>query len=149
MRRNRIMVKKGFSLIELMVVIVILGLLATFLLPKIINRPDEARITKAKSDIKTIESALKLYKLDNGIYPTTEQGLQALITKPETEPIPKNWKKGGYLDTNSLPKDPWGNNYIYRSPGENERDYEIISLGADGKEGGQDNDADIKSYEIN
>ncbi|MBZ4644167.1 MAG: ral secretion pathway protein [Deferribacteraceae bacterium] len=143
------MVKKGFSLIELMVVIVILGLLATFLLPKIINRPDEARITKAKSDIKTIESALKLYKLDNGIYPTTEQGLQALITKPETEPIPKNWKKGGYLDTNSLPKDPWGNNYIYRSPGENERDYEIISLGADGKEGGQDNDADIKSYEIN
>lgn len=143
------MVKKGFSLIELMVVIVILGLLATFLLPKIINRPDEARITKAKSDIKSIESALKLYKLDNGIYPTTEQGLQALITKPETEPIPKNWKKGGYLDTNSLPKDPWGNNYIYRSPGENERDYEIISLGADGKEGGQDNDADIKSYEIN
>ena len=143
------MVKKGFSLIELMVVIVILGLLATFLLPKIINRPDEARITKAKSDIKSIESALKLYKLDNGIYPTTEQGLQALITKPETEPIPKNWKKGGYLDTNSLPKDPWGNSYIYRSPGENERDYEIISLGADGKEGGQDNDADIKSYEIN
>ncbi|MBZ4671824.1 type II secretion system major pseudopilin GspG [Deferribacterales bacterium Es71-Z0220] len=143
------MVKKGFSLIELMVVIVILGLLATFLLPKIINRPDEARITKVKSDIKTIESALKLYKLDNGVYPTTEQGLGALISKPEIEPIPRNWKKGGYLDTNSIPKDPWGNPYIYRSPGENDRDYEIISYGADGKEGGVDNDADIKSYEIN
>jgi general secretion pathway protein G len=140
---------KGFSLIELMVVIVILGLLATFLLPKIINRPDEARITKAKSDIKAIESALKLYKLDNGIYPTTEQGLSALITKPTIEPIPQNWKRGGYLDTNSVPKDPWGNNYIYRSPGDEDRDYEIISLGADGKEGGEDINADIKSYEIN
>jgi len=140
---------KGFSLIELMVVIVILGLLATFLLPKIIDRPDEARITKAKSDIKAIESALKLYKLDNGFYPTTEQGLSALITKPTIEPIPKNWKRGGYLDTNSIPKDPWGNNYIYRSPGEEDRDYEIISLGADGKEGGEGINADIKSYEIN
>lgn len=140
---------KGFSLIELMVVIVILGLLATFLLPKIIDRPDEARITKAKSDIKAIESALKLYKLDNGFYPTTEQGLSALITQPTIEPIPKNWKRGGYLDTNSIPKDPWGNNYIYRSPGEEERDYEIISLGADGKEGGEGINADIKSYEIN
>jgi general secretion pathway protein G len=140
---------KGFSLIELMVVIVILGLLATFLLPKIIDRPDEARITKAKSDIKAIESALKLYKLDNGFYPTTEQGLSALITQPTIEPIPKNWKRGGYLDTNSIPKDPWGNNYIYRSPGEEDRDYEIISLGADGKEGGEGINADIKSYEIN
>jgi len=143
------MIKKGFSLIELMVVIVILGLLATFLLPKIINRPDEARITKVKSDIKTIESALKLYKLDNGIYPTTEQGLGALISKPEIEPVPRNWKKGGYLDTNTIPKDPWGNPYIYRSPGDNDRDYEIISYGADGKEGGIDNNADIKSYELN
>ncbi|MGA1863211.1 type II secretion system major pseudopilin GspG [Deferribacter thermophilus] len=140
---------KGFSLIELMVVIVILGILATVLLPKIINRPDEARVTKAKSDIKTIESALKLYKLDNGMYPTTEQGLSALIKKPEIEPIPKNWKNGGYLDTNKIPVDPWGNPYIYRSPGDNGRDYEIISLGADGKEGGEGVNADIKNYEIN
>lgn len=140
---------KGFSLIELMVVIVILGILATVLLPKIINRPDEARVTKAKSDIKTIESALKLYKLDNGMYPTTEQGLSALIKKPEIEPIPKNWKNGGYLDTNKIPVDPWGNPYIYRSPGDNGRDYEIISLGADGKEGGEGVNADIKSYEVN
>ncbi|BAI80778.1 general secretion pathway protein G [Deferribacter desulfuricans SSM1] len=140
---------EGFSLIELMVVIVILGILATVLLPKIINRPDEARVTKAKSDIKTIESALKLYKLDNGMYPTTEQGLSALIKKPEIEPIPKNWKNGGYLDANKIPVDPWGNPYIYRSPGDNGRDYEIISLGADGKEGGEGVNADIKSYEIN
>lgn len=145
---NTVYLKKGFSLIELMVVIVILGLLATFLLPKIINRPDEARVTKALTDIKTMESALKMYKLDNGIYPTTEQGLLALIKKPTSEPLPKNWKKGGYIDSSDVPLDPWGNVYIYRSPGDNERDYEIISYGSDGKEGGEGAASDIKSYEI-
>ena len=139
---------KGFTLIELMVVVVILGILATFLIPKIMSRPDEARVIKAKNDIKAIESALKLYKLDNGVYPTTEQGLQALITKPATDPVPNNWRTGGYLDTNNVPVDPWGHPYIYRSPGENGRDYEIISYGADGKEGGDGVNADIKSYEI-
>jgi general secretion pathway protein G len=139
---------KGFTLIELMVVVVILGILATFLIPKIMSKPDEARVIKAKNDIKAIETALKMYKLDNGNYPTTEQGLQALITKPESDPVPENWRKGGYLDTNKVPVDPWGHAYIYRSPGENGRDYEIISLGADGKEGGDGYNADIKSYEI-
>ena len=139
---------KGFTLIELMVVVVILGILATFLIPKIMSRPDEARVIKAKNDIKAIESALKLYKLDNGVYPSTEQGLQALITKPDTDPVPSNWRKGGYLDTDKVPVDPWGHPYIYRSPGENGRDYEIISYGADGKEGGEGVNADIKSYEI-
>jgi general secretion pathway protein G len=144
---------KGFTLIEILVVIVILGLLATFLVPKIISRPDEARVIKAKSDIRAFETGLKMYRLDNGMYPTTDQGLQALIEQPEIDPIPKNWN-GPYLDIEVLPKDPWGNDYIYRSPGEyiegtqRERDYEIISLGADGQEGGEGFNADIKSYEI-
>ncbi len=137
---------RGFTLIELMVVIVILGILATFLVPKIMHRPDEARVIKTKNDIKAIESALKLYKLDNGFYPTTEQGLEALIKKPDTEPIPQHWRK--YLDTDEVPKDAWGHPYIYRCPGEDGRDFEIISLGADGKEGGTGYNADIKSYEI-
>ncbi len=138
----------GFTLIELLVVIVILGILATFLVPKIMEKPDEARVVKAKNDIKAIEMALKMYKIDNGMYPTTEQGLEALIRKPTIPPIPKNYREGGYLDTNEVPKDPWGNPYIYRSPGENGRPYEIISYGADGKEGGTGVNADIKSWEI-
>ncbi|NOZ83531.1 MAG: type II secretion system major pseudopilin GspG [Epsilonproteobacteria bacterium] len=140
--------KEGFTLLELMIVVIILGILATFLVPKIIHKPDEARIVKAKSDIKAIELSLKMYKLDNGTYPTTEQGLKALIEKPEEPPVPNNWKEGGYLDTNSVPLDPWGNAYIYRSPGDNGRDYEIISLGADGKEGGSGFNADIESWKL-
>lgn len=139
--------QRGFSLIELMIVIVILGLLASMLVPKIMDRPNEARVTKAKMDMKALDSALKLYKLDTGRYPTTEQGLQALITKPETRPVPRNYRKGGYLDSASAPVDPWGYDYIYRSPGEDGRPYELISLGADGMEGGEDYDADIKSWE--
>jgi len=140
--RNR----KGFTIIEILVVLVILGILGTMLVPKFIDKPDEARVTKAKMDIKAIEAALKIYKLENGNYPTTEQGLQALIEKTEIEPIPKNYKKGGYMESENM-KDPWDNDYIYRSPGEDDRDYEIISYGADGEEGGEDFDADIKSYE--
>lgn len=138
----------GFTLIEIMVVLVILGLLASLIGPNILGRVDDARITKAKNDMQAIETALKMYKLDTGVYPTTEQGLNALIEKPETEPIPNGWKTGGYIEATSI-KDPWNNDYIYRSPGEEEgRDYEIISLGADGKEGGEDNDADLKNYEL-
>ncbi len=140
--------KKGFTLIELLVVIVILGILATFIVPKIMQKPDEARVVKAKNDIMTFVTALKMYKMDNGMYPTTPQGLKALIKKPTIPPIPQHYKPGGYLDVNKIPLDPWGHPYIYRSPGENGRPFEIISLGADGKVGGTGVDADIKSWEL-
>jgi general secretion pathway protein G len=137
---------KGFTIIEILVVIVILGILGTLLVPRLMDKPDEARVTKAKLDIKAVESALKIYKLENGTYPTTEQGLEALTEKTDIEPIPKNFKKGGYLEADSI-KDPWENDFIYRSPGEEDRDFEIISYGADGKEGGEDYNADIKNFE--
>lgn len=137
----------GFSLIELMVVIVILGLLATMLVPRIMDRPDEARITKAMLDIRALESALKLYKLDNGFYPSTDQGLAALITKPGASPVPRNWNPKGYLDGSAAPKDPWGFDFIYRSPGAGGRDYEILCFGADGRAGGEGVNRDIASYD--
>lgn len=137
---------KGFTIIEILVVIVILGILGTMLVPRFLDKPDEARVTKATLDMKAIESALKIYKLENGFYPTTDQGLQALVEKADTEPVPKNFKKGGYLEKSNI-LDPWDNEYIYRSPGEDDRDYEIISYGADGQEGGEDFNADIKSFE--
>lgn len=147
MKKRRM--RPGFTLIELMVVLVILGLLATFIGPKIMSAPDKARVTKAVNDIKALESALNMYKLENGNYPTTDQGLQALVEKPELEPIPNNWSPGGYLSTTTVPKDPWGNDYIYRSPTEDEnREYEIITYGADGQEGGENYNADIASYTI-
>lgn len=145
---QKVRLQSGFTLIEIMVVLVILGLLASLLGPQILGRVDDARITKAKNDIGAIETALKMYKLDTGVYPTTEQGLNALIEMPETDPVPTGWKTGGYIEATSI-KDPWNNDYIYRSPTDNEdRDYEIISLGADGKEGGEDENADIKNYEM-
>ncbi len=140
---------RGFSLIELMIVVVILGLLAGLLVPRIMDRPEEAKVTKARMDMRTIESALRFYRLDNGFYPTTEQGLEALIRKPETSPLPESWRSGGYLETTSIPRDPWNNPYIYRSPGDQGRDFEIISLGADGKEGGTGFNQDIKNWEEN
>ena len=140
--------QSGFSLIELMIVVVILGLMATLLVPRIMDRPDEARVTKAKVDIRTLESALRLYRLDNGVYPTTEQGLSALFRKPDIAPIPRNYRDGGYLEASSVPRDPWGNAYRYRSPGQQGRDYEITSLGADGKEGGTGFAQDINSWEL-
>lgn len=106
---------KGFTLIEVMVVVVILSILAAIVVPKIMDRPEQARITKAKSDIRALEAALNLYRLDNMIYPTTEQGLEALVSKPSSSPEARNWKEGGYLDR--LPADPWGNSYMYLSPG--------------------------------
>ncbi len=134
---------KGFTLIELMVVLVILGVLAAMIAPKIMDRPDEARIIAAKQDIATIIQSLKMYRLDNIRYPTTEQGLQALVTKPAITPIPENWKSGGYLE--KLPKDPWGNPYVYLNPGRN-GEIDVISLGADGESGGEGTDADIGSW---
>ena len=137
----------GFTLIELMVVIIILGILAGLLVPKIMGRPEEAKQLKAKILIEGLETALKLYKLDNGMYPDTEQGLQALVENPETGTIPKKWRKGGYLEKSRLPKDPWGNDFVYLSPGVH-GDYDIISYGADGVPGGEDKNKDITNWEI-
>lgn len=139
-RRN---VCRGFTLIEIMVVMVILGILASLIVPKMMGRPDEARIIAAKQDMTSIMQALKLYRLDNQRYPTTEQGLQALVSKPTTSPQPKNWKAGGYLER--LPVDPWGNPYQYITPGEH-GEFDLISLGADGSVGGEGNDADLGNW---
>lgn len=135
----------GFTLIEIMVVVVIMGILAALVVPKLMGRTDDARIIAAKQDIATVMQGLKLYKLDNQRYPTTEQGLQALITKPTTGPEANGWKPGGYLD--KLPKDPWGNPYQYLSPGI-KGEIDVISLGADGQSGGTGIDADIGSWDL-
>jgi len=138
---------RGFTLIELMVVIVILGILAGLIVPRIMGRPDEARLLKAKIQIESIETALKLYKLDNGSYPGTEQGLQALVEQPASGNIPAKWREGGYLEKGKLPKDPWGNDFVYLSPGVH-GEYDIISYGADGVPGGEGKNMDINSWEI-
>jgi len=135
----------GFTLIEIMVVIVILGVLAALVVPRVLERPEEARVIAAKSDIATIMQALKLYRLDNQRYPTAEQGLQALVGKPEQPPVPANWKPGGYLER--LPKDPWGRALVYVIPGIR-GDIEVFSFGADGQPGGGGNDADIGSWDL-
>jgi general secretion pathway protein G len=135
----------GFTLIEILVVVVILGILASIIVPKIMKRPEEARRTKAVMDIKAIETALNLYRLDNGVYPSTEQGLEALVTKPTTGVIPRNWKEEGYLD--KVPKDPWGNPFIYLSPGVH-KEFDLVSYGADGVEGGEGKDADVENWNL-
>lgn len=135
----------GFTLLEIMVVVVILGILAALVVPNIISRPDEARIIAAKQDIASLMQALKLYRLDNQRYPTTEQGLQALAVKPATSPVPPHWKAGGYVER--LPKDPWGNAYQYLNPGLH-GEIDVYSLGADGTSGGEGNDADIGSWNL-
>src|SRR5665647_2718417 len=136
---------RGFTLIEIMVVVVIMGIMAALIVPKLMGRTDDARIIAAKQDIATVMQALKLYKLDNQRYPTTEQGLQALVTKPTTGPAADGWKTGGYID--KLPKDPWGNPYLYLSPGIH-GEIDVFSLGADGQPGGTGNDADIGSWDL-
>jgi general secretion pathway protein G len=136
---------RGFTLIEIMVVVVIMGILAALIVPKLMGRTDDARIIAAKQDIATLMQALKLYKLDNQRYPTTEQGLQALVAKPTTGPAADGWKTGGYLD--KLPKDPWGYPYQYLSPGL-KGEIDVFSFGADGQPGGSGNDADIGSWEL-
>jgi general secretion pathway protein G len=131
---------RGFTLIEVMVVVVILGLLAAIIVPKVMSRPDEARAVAARADIGAITQALKLYRLDNTFYPSTEQGLQALVQRPSTQPVPPNWKQGGYLDR--LPKDPWGREYLYLNPGVRS-EIDVFSLGADGQPGGEGTNADL------
>ena len=140
--------KKGFTLIEIMVVVIILGLLAGIVLPKILGREEEAKVSAAKVQIKSFESALDGYKQDNGFYPTTDQGLSALIKKPEVGRIPDKWKEGGYLKPARIPKDPWGKDYLYFSPGNEGREYEIVSYGPDGEQGGEGKNADIESWKI-
>ena len=137
--------QRGFTLLEVMVVVVILGILAALVVPKIINRPDEARVIAAKQDVASLLQALKLYRLDNQRYPTSEQGLQALIIKPTTAPTPPNWKAGGYVER--LPKDAWGNAYQFLNPGLH-GEIDVFSLGADGAPGGDGNDADIGSWNL-
>ncbi len=132
---------KGFTLIEVMVVVVILSILAAIVVPKIMDRPEQARITKAKSDIRALEAALNLYRLDNMIYPTTDQGLEALVNKPNDSPEPRNWKEGGYLDR--LPVDPWGNTYMFLNPGSHGT-IDIYSAGLDS----QSTDDDIGNWNL-
>lgn len=136
----------GFTLIEIMVVVFIIGILLAIVAPKLIGRTDDARVVEAKAQIKNFDTALKLFKMDNGFYPSTEQGLESLIAPPTTGKIPNNYKKGGYLEKKKIAPDPWGNPYVYISPGAQD-DYEIISYGADGSPGGDSYDADITNWD--
>jgi general secretion pathway protein G len=135
---------RGFTLIEVLVVVAILGILAAIVVPRIMDRPDEAKRVAAGADVRAIVQMLKLYRLDNGNYPTTDQGLVALVQKPTTNPVPNNWKQGGYLD--HLPKDPWGSDYQYLNPGTH-GEIDVFSLGADRARGGEGNAADIGNWE--
>ena len=139
---------RGFTLIELMVVIAILSMLAVLVVPKIVGHSDDAKITDAQVQIRNLETALKMYKLDNGVYPETEQGLQALVTKPTTGTEPRKYREGGYLESKNVPKDPWGNDYIYLFPGEH-GDYDLYSFGPDGARGGEGKKAaDIENWNL-
>jgi len=136
----------GFTLIELMVVLVILGILAGLIVPRIMGRPEEARRSKARIQIESLETALKLYKLDNGNYPTTEQGLKALVEPPTIGKLAGNWREGGYLEKGKVPKDPWNNDFVYVSPGRH-GEYDLSALGPDGETGGDGKNKDINSWE--
>ncbi|HVN71542.1 MAG TPA: type II secretion system major pseudopilin GspG [Desulfomonilia bacterium] len=139
---------KGFTLIELLVVIVILSILATFVGIRIMGKPEEARRTQAKTQIQALENALNMYKLDSGEYPSSEQGLKALVEKPTTGNIPRNWREGGYLEKNKVPKDPWGNDYVYMFPGmKNTTGFDLFSYGPTGQAGGQGENAAIGNWE--
>ena len=138
---------KGFTLLEIIVVVFILSILAAIVAPKIIGRTDDARIAEAKVQIKNFETALKLFKLDNGFYPSTEQGLEALIEQPTTGKIPQKYREGGYLEQKTIPLDPWDNPYLYISPGVY-GDFDLICYGADGRESGEGKDADIQNWNM-
>jgi general secretion pathway protein G len=140
--------RRGFTLIEIMVVVVILGILAGLIIPKIMGKPEEAKRLKAQMQIEQLEQALKLYCLDNGDYPTTEQGLQAVVEKPAAEPVPKRWREGGYLEKSKIPLDPWGNPFVYVSPGVHSKDFDLVSYGADGEAGGEGKYADVESWNL-
>lgn len=135
---------RGFTLIEILVVMVILAILATVVVPRLMDAPDKARTTKAQQDINGIASALQIYRVDNGSYPSTEQNIEALIAKPAGDPPANNWKTGGYIQ--KLPRDPWERPYQYLSPGQH-GDFDLYSLGADGKVGGENMDKDITNWE--
>ncbi len=137
-------IQRAFTLIEVLVVVAILGILAAIVVPRIMDRPDEAKRVAAKADIGAIVQALKLYRLDNGAYPSTDQGLGALVQRPTTNPVPANWKQGGYLER--LPKDPWGTDYQFLSPGV-KGEIDVFSLGADRTRGGEGSGADVGSWE--
>lgn len=145
MRMKRLNDKRGFTLIEIMVVVVILGILAGIVVPRLLDRPEEARRTKAAVQIKSLEEALGLFKLDNGFYPSTEQGLQALVSKPDSGRIPSKYRAGGYIK--KVPQDPWDNAYLYLSPGAH-GDFDLISYGPDGESGGEGDNADIESWNL-
>ena len=136
---------RGFTLVEIMVVVVIIGILGALVVPKLLSRTGESRVTAARTDIATLMGALKMYKLDNQRYPTTEQSLKALVEKPTNGPTSNGWKTGGYVE--KLPNDPWGNPYQYLSPGVHSTEVDLFSLGADGQPGGTSDDADIGSWE--
>jgi general secretion pathway protein G len=136
---------RGFTLIEIMVVVIIIGLLAAVIVPAIMGRVDDARIAKAKSDIQSLETALTMFRLDNSKYPTTEQGLQSLTTQPN-DPTIRHWRPGGYIQR--ISKDPWGNDYQYAFPGQHGKEYDLYSLGADGQPGGDGINADIGNWNI-
>jgi general secretion pathway protein G len=138
--------QSGFTLIEIMVVVVIIGILIGLVAPNILGRVDKARVTAAKADIATLEQALEMYRLDNHNYPSTDQGLEALVAQPGGEPEARNWNPEGYLKKAKLPQDPWGKPYQYVSPGQDRRPYDLYSFGADGREGGEGYDADIGNW---
>ena len=140
-------VRSGFTLIEVMVVMVILATIAVFVVPKFMDEPKRAQRVKAQVTISRFETALKTYYLDNGFYPTTDQGLEALVAEPNTDPVPAKWRKGGYLEKGKVPRDPWDNDYIYLSPGLH-GEFDIISYGQDRVEGGEEWDADIESWNL-
>jgi general secretion pathway protein G len=137
---------RGFTLVEIMVVVVIIGLLAALIGPRLVGQSEAAKITATRTQIKNFEQALELFHLNNGFFPTTDQGLAALISKPTMQPEPKNYQSGGYLKARSVPRDPWGNDYLYICPG-SDGDYDIISFGSDGREGGEGGAADISNWD--
>lgn len=135
----------GITLVEMMVVLVIIAVVAALVVPNVMGRPEQARIAAAHTDMRAIASALEMYRLDNRVYPTTQQGLEALVTRPTIQPVPPNWHADGYLA--QLPADPWGNRYVYTRPAAGGR-FEIVSLGADGEEGGEEAASDIRYSEV-
>ena len=144
--RNGSITRRGFTLIEILIVVAIISILAAVVIPKIMTRPDEARRVKAVMDVKAIEGSLAMYKLDNGVFPTTDQGLKALVEKPSTGNVPKKWNPEGYLK--KVPKDPWDHEYIYLAPGLH-GEFDIICLGSDGENGGDGFAADVNNWELN